>query len=458
MSDIAGRPIVTAAEMRAAEDQAINAGRSVDHLMAMAGAGVAAFVAAHAEGRSVLVVCGPGNNGGDGYVAARCLDEAGVSVRVAAIADPRTDAATRARATWPGLVEDLASAAPAAVLVDCLFGTGLKRALDPAIGAGLARLVSAADLAIAVDLPSGVATDDGTLLGPVPGFHHTIALGALKPSHLLQPTAHLCGMIGLVDLELDLPDATRVLGRPVLGAPPPDAHKYSRGMVAVIAGAMPGAGLLTAIAALRSGAGYVAVLGGNGGGPHAIVHRPLHAMTIAEPRIGAVVVGPGLGREAAALDKLALAFASRHPLVIDGDALRLVTVGQLLAHDGPMILTPHAGEFIALFGDLPGSKIDQARLAACQSGAVVVYKGADTVIAAPDGQVFVAETASSWLSTAGTGDVLAGAIAAMLASGLSPVDAAAAGVWLHADAARRCEGAFIADDLAFALSAARGAV
>lgn len=458
MTLIAGLPIVTATEMRAVEDQAIAAGRSVDDLMAQAGAGVADIVAQQANGRRVLVICGPGNNGGDGYVAACRLAEAGLSVRVAAIAAPRTDSAIRARAAWHGPVEALADAAPAPVLVDCLFGTGLTRAIDPAIAAALARLVAAAEIAIAVDLPSGVASDDGTLLGAVPAFDRTVALGAMKPGHLLQPSASLCGMIDVVDLGLDLPGTTTVLAPPVLGPPPPEAHKYSRGMVAVISGAMAGAGLLAAIAALRSGAGYVTVVGGGGGGPHALVHRPLSATTLAEPRIGALVIGPGLGRDEVARAKLADALSTAHKLLIDGDALHLVSVDQLATRGLPMILTPHAGEFAALFGPGVGSKIDRTRDAARRSGAVVVFKGADTVIADPKGRVIVAEPGSSWLSTAGTGDVLAGAIAAMLASGLPPIDAAAAGVWLHAAAARRCAGAFIADDLAFALSAVRGGV
>ncbi|MBX9732127.1 MAG: NAD(P)H-hydrate dehydratase [Sphingomonas sp.] len=431
MTPTAGLPIVTATEMRAAEDQAIAAGRSVDDLMAQAGAGVADIVAQQANGRRVLVICGPGNNGGDGYVVACRLAEAGLSVRVAAIAAPRTDAASRARAAWHGPVEALADAAPGPVLVDCLFGTGLARAIDPAIAAAL---------------------------GAVPAFDRTVALGAMKPGHLLQPSASLCGTIDVVDLGLDLPRTTMVLAPPVLGPPPPEAHKYSRGMVAVIGGAMAGAGLLAAIAALRSGAGYVTVLDGEGGGPHALVHRPLSATTLAEPRIGALVIGPGLGRDEGARAKLADALSTAHKLLIDGDALHLVSVDQLPARRVPMILTPHAGEFAALFGQGAGSKIDRTREAARCSGAVVVFKGADTVIADPKGRVIVAEPGSSWLSTAGTGDVLAGAIVAMLASGLPPIDAAAAGVWLHAAAARRCAGAFIADDLAFALSAVRGGV
>ncbi|OYY71246.1 bifunctional ADP-dependent NAD(P)H-hydrate dehydratase/NAD(P)H-hydrate epimerase [Sphingomonas sp. 28-63-12] len=456
MSAIAGQPIVTATEMRAAEDRAIAGGRSIDALMAEAGAGIAAAVARLAGDRRVLILCGPGNNGGDGYVAARRLAQAGVAVRIAASGPPRTDAAVRARDAWRGPVEDVAAAAPAPVLIDCLFGTGLARPLEPVLAGTLARLVAAAESAVAVDLPSGVATDDGALLGPVPVFDHTFALGALKASHMLQPAAACCGALEVVDLGLELPGETRVLMRPMLGAPPADAHKYARGMVAVVSGAMPGAGLLASIAALRSGAGYVAVLGGNGGGPLALVHRPFDAASLADARIGALVIGPGLGRDEIANARLAMALATDHTLLVDGDALHLASIDQLAARAAPTVLTPHAGEFAALFGPGAGSKIDRARAAARRSQAVVVFKGADTVIADPGGRVVVAEQANSWLSTAGTGDVLAGAIAAMLASGLPAFAAAAAGVWLHAAAARRCPGAFIADDLAFALSAVRG--
>ncbi len=458
MSVFDAEVIVTAAAMRAAEAKAIAAGDSVDRLMARAGQGIAAAVASIASGRPVLVLCGPGNNGGDGYVAARLLAAAGVSVRVAANDEPRTDAARRARNGWHGPVEPIADAPPAALLVDCLFGTGIARGLSSNLAQSLTRLVDQAECALAVDLPSGIDSDSGALLSPVPHFHHTLALGALKPGHLLQPGAAYCGLVQVVDLGIEIASEYRRIARPDLGPPPPDAHKYSRGMVTVVAGTMPGASLLTATAALRAGAGYALVLGGHGGGAMALVHRAYDPAALADERIGALVIGPGLGRDDSARDRLAAALAADRPLLIDGDALHLVAPARIAQRTGPTILTPHVGEFRALFGDLPGSKVDQCRLAARQSGAVVVFKGADTVIAAPDGRVQLSAPASSWLSTAGSGDVLAGAIAAMLAGGLEPLAAAAAGVWLHGEAARHCVGAFIADDLAFALSAVRGSV
>jgi hydroxyethylthiazole kinase-like uncharacterized protein yjeF len=472
-------PILTAAEMRAAENAVIAAGATVESLMERAGQQIAAAVRRLAGANPILVLCGPGNNGGDGYVAARLLHEAGLNVRVAALSDPKTDAAQAAKAGWPGPVELFGTAKSAPILVDALFGTGLTRPLDapttssPAkagaqsgctiegatpVAAKLLELARSANLKIAIDLPSGVTTDDGRVLSPIPNYDVTLALGATKPSHLLQPAASHCGTVRILDIGVPITSCAHVLGKPILSAPGPDAHKYTRGMVAIIAGTMPGAARLASIAAMRAGAGYVLLLADDHGGPDALVHKPFSAEAIAERRINALLIGPGLGRDADAEAKFDATLATDRPLVIDGDALHLLKgarLAQLATRDAPAILTPHGGEFDALFGTVAASKIDRARAAATQSGPTIVFKGADTVIASPDGDVRVATGASPWLSTAGTGDVLAGTIAAMLAAGLGPLDAAAAGVWLHADAARRCDAAFIADDLARMLSAAR---
>jgi hydroxyethylthiazole kinase-like uncharacterized protein yjeF len=478
MTPLAG-PILTATEMRAAEDAAIAAGGSVEILMERAGQQIAAAVRRLAGDNPILVLCGPGNNGGDGYVAARLLHEAGLNVRVAALSDPKTDAARAAKAGWPGPVEPFATAQSAPILVDALFGTGLTRALDvpttssPAkagaqsdraiegatpIAPKLLELAQSAQLKIAIDLPSGVTTDDGRVLSRIPNYDVTFALGAAKPSHLLQPAASHCGTVRIIDIGVPTTSRAHVLAKPALASPGPHAHKYTRGMVAIVAGSMPGAARLASSAAMRAGAGYVLLLADDHDGPDALVHKPFSADALAERRINALLIGPGLGRDADAEDKLDATLATDHPLVIDGDALHLLKgarLSQLATRDIPSILTPHAGEFDALFGTDAASKIDRARAAAMQSGATIVLKGADTVIAGPDGDVRVATGASPWLSTAGTGDVLAGTIAAMLAARLAPLEAAAAGVWLHAEAARRCGPAFIADDLAHALSAAR---
>ncbi len=457
----AQRPILTAAAMRAAEDRAIRAGTSVDMLMDRAGRAVADAAWRFGGGRPMLILCGPGNNGGDGYVAARYLKARGARVRVAALADPRSDAAIRARAGWDGPVEPIADAAPAPVLVDALFGTGLSRPLDPAVADPLANLARAAHFSLAVDLPSGLQTDTGALFAPVPRFDATLALGALKPAHRLQPAAELCGAVLLAEIGVPVSTHWHEVARPELAGPGPQDHKYTRGMVMVIGGGMPGAARLAATAAFRAGAGMVRLYGAQGG-PDALICRTIDEVPagLADPRVNAVLVGPGMPTDDCGRSLLDPALQSGHPLILDAGALRLVGgigVERLADLPAMAILTPHDGEFEGLFGGASSdgaSKIDRALAAAERSGAVVVHKGPDTVIAAPDGQIAVAPPNSAWLSTGGTGDVLAGIIAAMRARGLDAFAAASAGVWLHAEAARRAGPAFIADDLAPQLSGA----
>lgn len=486
MIPIEGRPILTAAQMRAAEDRAIAGGASVESLMERAGAGVAEAVCRLAAGAPVLVLCGPGNNGGDGYVAARVLSENGVEVRVAALVEPKTDAAMAARVAWGGAVE-LFPYAPleqddiSPVVVDAVFGTGLSRQLDDEVARSIDALVQCANLSVAVDLPSGVDTDTGAELNPLQlaKYDLTLALGALKPAHVLQPSAGLCGAVRLLDIGLGIdhiwsprenvsPD--QAIARPPLFAPHAADHKYSRGMVVVIGGAMPGAAALAVQSAMRAGAGYGLLFAEPGTEmPHAVVQRDwspqaLTAAIAGKPKV-VIVIGPGLGRGDEAVAKLDAAIACERPLVIDGDALHLIEERHfaIFRHratihdrDQRVFLTPHAGEFKALFGDWSGSKIEAARAAARQSGATVVFKGPDTVIAHPNGHTNVALGGSPWLSTAGTGDVLAGILGATLFS--APFGAAEAAVWMHSEAARRLGGAFIADDLARALSAVRAAL
>ncbi|MFS0736096.1 NAD(P)H-hydrate dehydratase [Sphingomonas sp. 1P06PA] len=458
-------PILTAAEMRAAEQALFDADTSVDALMTQAAAGVAEAVWRFAGGSPTLVLCGPGNNGGDGYVIARLLMERGVQVSVAATAPPRTEVAARARAAWTGAVSDLADCSAQPVLVDALFGIGLTRGLDEAVADRLAMLVEASTHAIAVDLPSGIGTDDGVLLSPVPRFDLTVALGALKPAHVIARSAERCGRIATVDLGIDSRSArTNRIERPRLAAPGIDAHKYRRGLVVAIGGAMPGAIALSAAAALRGGAGYVVAVGANPAhGPQAIVHRSADALdaTLNDRRIGAILIGPGLGRDAIARDRLDRALASDHPLVLDADALVLLAgrpggAGALAHRPAPCVLTPHDGEFARLFPRLGGSAIDRARAAAAASGAIIVLKGPATVVAAPVGQAAIAALAPGWLASAGTGDVLAGLCAARLAGGTPPFQAAAEAVWLHGEAARLAGPALIADDLAAHIPAAIG--
>ncbi|RVT95197.1 NAD(P)H-hydrate dehydratase [Sphingomonas crocodyli] len=451
---MSGRPILTAAETRAAEDEVFATGITVEELMERAGQAVAEAVWRCAGAAPTLVLCGPGNNGGDGYVIARALADKGVKVRVAASGDPRTDAAQAMRARWTGPVEDLADAKGAPILVDALFGTGLARPLDIAITGPLERLAEAARQRIAVDLPSGIGTDDGALLGATIDYEMTVALGNLKPAHRLQPAVATMGRIVVADIGLNAASALVEIARPRLPAPGATDHKYTRGMVVVAEGAMPGAAMLSAMAAQRAGAGYVVLAGEGQGGPAAMVRwsDPL-ATLLADDRVGAVVVGPGLGRTNAGALLLDVALASGRRLVIDADALVLLAERRLPLAGMP-ILTPHEGEFARLFGDLPGTRIGRARAAAAKTQAVVVLKGADTVVAAPDGRAAIAPPAPGWLASAGTGDVLAGAIGACLARGMEPFDAAQAGVWLQAEAARIVGPGLIADDLIPALTTA----
>jgi ADP-dependent NAD(P)H-hydrate dehydratase / NAD(P)H-hydrate epimerase len=443
------RFILTAEEMRAAEAAAIESAMPARVLMERAGAAAAEAIWRFAGRLPALILCGPGNNGGDGYVIARRLAQRGTPVRVAALSDPKSSAARAARAAWEGPVESVAEAAPAPLLVDALFGTGLARPLDEDLSARLGALAKAARVRVAIDLPSGVATDDGGILSPVPNFDLTVAFATLKPSHLLQPAARHMGRLVVADIGIEAASALQEIGRPVLRAPGPDDHKYTRGYLLVVGGVMPGAAALAASAAARGGAGYVALVGEGGAVPNAVVRRS-HAdldRALADRRVDAVLVGPGLGRDREACDRLGRVLASPHPVILDGDGLWLIAkMRQSCEREAPTIATPHAGEFKEVYGDR-GSKVEAARSASARTGHLIVFKGADTVIARRDGRAAIAAAAPHWLAGAGTGDVLAGIIAAQVASGLPPFEAACAGIWLHGRAAELAGPGLIADDL-----------
>ncbi|MGQ0559581.1 MAG: NAD(P)H-hydrate dehydratase [Sphingosinicella sp.] len=449
-----GRPILTAAEMRAAEAEAIAAGTPVESLMERAGLAAARAIRAYAGPMPALVLCGPGNNGGDGYVIARALEAAGADVRVAAAGDPASEAARAAASHWDGPEVSISRVAPAQMLVDALFGTGLKRPLDDKLAARLNALAAAAEVRVAVDLPSGAATDDGRLLSPVPDFDLTITFQTLKPSHLLQPAARHMGRVVVADIGIVAASQLHEIGPPRLRAPGPDDHKYSRGYVAILAGEMPGASALAASAAMQAGAGYVRLFADSPvtSLPNAVVQTPGVSFT-PDPRIGALLIGPGLGTGMYARKSMDKALAAGAPLVLDADALKLLADYKPPSWTQPPILTPHAGEFAPLFGATKGSKVERTRTAAAKSGAVVVHKGPDTVVAAPDGRSAIG-SASHWLASAGTGDVLAGIIAALRAQGMEPFDAACGGIWLQARAADLAGPALIADDLLTHLPAA----
>ena len=440
--------MLTAEAMRAAEQRAIDAGTSVETLMERAGAALAEAAYRYVGKIPALVLCGPGNNGGDGYVAARHLAQRGAQVRIAALDEPKSPAARRARTQWTGDVEPLdETTARAPLLIDALFGTGLKRGLEDVAQEQLSRLAAAARVTVACDLPSGVESDSGLELSPVPSFDLTVTFAALKPAHRLSPSMHKCGRLVLGDIGISAESDWFEIGAPHLPRLDPAAHKYTRGLVHALAGKMPGAIALAASAAARSGAGYVRVSTSRviEGLPASIVQTD--TAEVNDDRIGCLLVGPGMGDVP---QVLTLALTSRAPKVIDADAItHLGEAERLRGQDA--ILTPHEGEFERLFGKLPCAKSDRALEAARRSGAVIVYKGPDTLVASPDGRLGFAPPAPAWLASAGTGDVLAGMIAAMRARGLDGFDAACAAVWLHGRAAEIAGPRMIADDLVAAI-------
>lgn len=451
--------------MRAAEQALIDAGTDVHQLMQIAGRGAAEWVWRVAAGRAVTVLCGPGNNGGDGYVIAETLRARGLAVRVVAPIEPSTEAAQRARAHYAGDIVTSAKGVSGHVFVDCLFGSGLCREISADLAAPLSRLAETHHYRAAIDLPSGIDSDFGALLGPMIDYDLTIALGAWKRAHFLMPAACQMGVLRLVDIGVDRSAGnSRRIERPRISPPAADAHKYRRGLLAVVGGAMPSAALLSVQAAMHSGAGYVKLLSDHahpGAPADLVLDSSALADALADTRINALLVGPGLGRDVSAVDRLMAALRRDLPTVLDADGLTILQPAMLCARTSPLILTPHEGELAALeraFGLDGGSgKVDRAAALAAATGAIVMAKGPDTLVASPDGKIGFAGPASSWLSTAGTGDVLAGVAASRLANGSDPFAAACEAVWLHAEAARHAGPAFTAMELALSVKGAYAA-
>ena len=465
--------VLTVAQMRDAEHALIDAGTSVDALMQSAGRGAGEWVRRVAAGRTVTVLCGPGNNGGDGYVIAQALLEHGNPVQVVPAREPATDAARNARARYRGPVLAGDARPHGEVLVDCLFGSGLTRALPDDLATQLGALAASHKHRIAIDVPSGIESDNGAALNPgLPMWDLTIALGAWKFAHWAISARAGMGatmnMLKLVDIGVaDVPGAARVLARPAIEVPPVDAHKYTRGLAVVVGGAMPGAPLLAADAAMHAGAGYVKLIAPErpNGMPHDLVcvTAPDAAALqdeLSDKRIAAVLVGPGLGRDDAAKARLVAVLNSISPAVIDADALMLLSPGLLPRRAGELLLTPHEGEMAALenrFG-LPSNAPRPVRALALArlARAVVLFKGPDSVIATPDGTLILSPRAPSWLSVAGSGDVLAGIALGRLAVTRDPLRAAQEALWLHGEAARIAGPAFTASQLAGTVQAAIG--
>lgn len=473
-------PLLTCDEIRAAERAAEAAGVSMWDLMAAAGEACADIVLALHPAGPVMVLAGPGNNGGDAFVAARALRAAGRNVTLYELAaGPRTPEAERARSGWASEIHPLGDYAPAGsdIVLDGLFGAGLSRPLsgEPA---RLAEAVAELGLpVVAIDVPSGLNGDHGRVEGPVFRATDTVTFGAGKPAHVLHPAAGLCGRVHVMTIGFEsqvdamagrLFENGRGLWLSRFPWPAAQSHKHQRGRMHVVSGglASTGAARLAAQAGLRSGAGVVTVLCPPGalivaassltavmvasfGGPDELV-----ALTEASD---AVVIGPAAGvTEATRKNVEALAGAGR-ALILDADALS-VFAGEADALEAlliaPAVLTPHAGEFERLFPGLlerSVNKVEAARQAAALTGAVVLLKGPDTVVAAPDGHAVVNTHGTPFLATAGSGDTLAGIVAGLMAQGMDAFDAACAGAWLHGDAGLRIGPGLTAEDLGGAL-------
>jgi hydroxyethylthiazole kinase-like uncharacterized protein yjeF len=470
MNPPTGLLLLTPAEMAAADAAAIASGIPGSALMEAAGRAIARAVRRRFRPGRTLVLAGPGNNGGDGYVAARHLEAAGWPVAVAPLAPPRPGSdAAGAAAAWRGPLAPFtaAEAARAGLILDCVFGAGLDRPLPPRVEEVLA---AARAPIVAADVPSGVDGASGQPLGRVVAAALTVTFAALKPGHLLPPGRWLCGEIVVADIGIP-PAALAASGARLWRNAPglwrlpplaPDAHKWSRGAVLVAAGAeMPGAARLAAAAARRAGAGHVAIVAPPGQGalfravePGLVVSEaPLRSL-LARPRV--VVIGPGLPPAAATLALVQEALAEQAPVVADAGALS-ACAGRPEALAGAALLTPHEGEFVRLFGPVGEDRVAAVRRAAHRVGAVVLLKGPTSVIAAPDGRAAIEASAPADLATAGTGDVLAGIAAALLARGLPPFEAACAATWLLGEAARRAGPGLIAEDLSALLPVAMAA-
>lgn len=485
-----GLELLTPEEMGRADRLTIEGGVSGIDLMENAGRAVAAAaMELAAKDGLVVVLAGPGNNGGDGFIAARILAAAGYRVDVRLLADPaklkgdalaayrRMGLAHKSAAEGDFIARDLADVLKgASLIIDALFGAGLDRDLSGPV-AEIVRFVNDAGVPVlAVDLPSGVGGAGGAILGDAIKARASITFFRKKPGHLLFPGKGLCGELSVADIGI-LPEVLDDIvpetfenapGLWLKQWPVPDAagHKYARGHALVFGGPVrqTGAARLSAGAALRAGAGLVTLVSP----PDAVMVNACHLTAVmlkklpgpeaipellSDARFNALLIGPGYGVGETCREVVAAVLLAGRATVLDADALTSfsecpdVLFGQIRANSAPVILTPHAGEFSRLFPGLPEEKLAAAREAAAKCGAVVILKGADTVIAAPDGRAAINTNAPPWLATAGSGDVLAGIATALLAQGVPGFEAACQAVWLHGEAANAAGPGLIAEDL-----------
>lgn len=467
--------ILTNDEMRCADASAVAAGTPSLTLMENAGRAVAQAVAARFPPCRITVLCGPGNNGGDGFVVARLLSAHGFDVMVAAGEGHKGDAGAMA-GQWTGARTSLlpSSLDGAALIVDALFGTGLSRPLGNNYRAVVEAVNRTHVPVIAVDVPSGLDSDSGESLGAAVKATLTVTFFRLKLGHLLMPGRDLCGETVLADIGIPEAAASGIHlfeNTPALWGgqyrwPQADAHKYARGHCVVVSGPAhaTGAARMSARGALRIGAGLVSVaaqgdaVAANAAHLTAIMVKPFRgadglAKLLSDKRFNTVALGPGLGVGKTTQKLVTAALESGAATVLDADALTSF-------HDepkalfskikGPAVMTPHAGEFERIFPGLlekAKNKVEAARVAAARAHAVVLLKGNDTVIAGPDDTAAINANAPATLATAGAGDVLTGFIAGLLAQGMPAFEAACAGAWLHGDAAGRFGPGLIAEDL-----------
>ena len=478
--------LLTPDEMGAADHKAARSGIDSYGLMERAGQAIAAAALAHhPEARRFTVFCGPGNNGGDGYVAARALAESAAEVAVFALGDParlKGDAAT-ARAHWTGGVQPLGDWQPGEgeVIVDAVFGAGLARDVPEELQAVIATVTQRGLPVLAVDLPSGLDGRTGQVRGAAFDARHTVTFMTKKPGHLLLPGRMLCGALAVFDIGIPRRIISRCAGTLRENGPAlwtlPDAdaasHKFRRGHLGVFSGpaTATGAARLSAMAGLKAGAGLVTLAARREALDILATHLTaimLHEVNspeeaaewIVAKKLTAFVIGPGFGTGQTVRDYVEL--LAGHPLVLDADGIssfrgRPEALFSLFEDaDAPTtVMTPHEGEFARLFPDLAAEKslgkVEKALAAAARARAIVLYKGADTVIAAPDGRAVINTNAPPALATAGSGDVLAGIIGGLLAQGMPAYEAAAAGAWLHGEAGRRAGRGLTAEDLPEAL-------
>jgi NAD(P)H-hydrate epimerase len=473
-ADLAATSLLRVAQMAEADRSAIAAGTPGADLMQNAGSAVAREIMRRWSPRPVAVLCGPGNNGGDGFVVAGELKAAGWPVRVALLG-PRErlqgDALHHAT-RWSGGIETLTPAAVegAELIVDAIFGSGLSRRLSADIVDTLAAAALRGLPLIAVDVPSGVMGDTGEAADAVAACC-TVTFVRKKPGHVLFPGRGLCGEIVVADIgipasvlgsiSVDTCENAPQLWQHDLPRTKAAANKYTRGHALLLGGyPMTGAARMAARAAARAGAGlttiavpeaafavYAATL-------TSIMVQPLvkagdFARLLADRRYTALLIGPGAGVDETTRERTLAMLGTARPVLLDADAISIFAgdpAALARAIQGPCVMTPHEGEFARVF-DSGGDKLQRARAAAHCSGAVIVLKGADTVIAAPDGRCIVNSNAPASLATAGSGDVLGGMILGLLAQGMDAFLAAAAGVWLHGAAASDFGPGLLAEDL-----------